>query len=228
MIERIFSHFDIAQICLLSFLKAVSKLLIFIGSRLYFSATIEFSFSLFFFLMKITMQIYSTIPNWSWKWNGASIWKKFCSNKFLYVFYMYRVEANFFQNRLKSNLDRKKFAHSPIQFLQTAQEIDRLGHILYSFHRFDLKRFVSRLQTLIDLLQPEQTWKGRDEIYSDRFENSLWPCARLVITHYTIRVFRKLCAHDCASHRPLFIGRRSVWPAVHTPNVSQWLHRNRL
>lgn len=178
--------------------------------------------------MKITMQIYSTIPNWSWKSNGASIWKKFSSNKFLYVFYIHRVEANFFQNRLKSNLDRKKFAHSPIQFLQTAQEIDRLGHILYSFHRFDLKRFVSRLQTLIDLLQPEQTWKGRDEIYSDRFENSLWPCARLVITHYTIRVFRKLCAHDCASHRPLFIGRRSVWPAVHTPNVSQWLHRNRL
>lgn len=127
---------------------------------------------------------------------------------------------------MKSNLDRKKFAHSPIQFLQTAQEIDRLGHILYSFHRFDLKRFVSRLQTLIDLLQPEQTWKGRDEIYSDRFENSLWPCARLVITHYIIRVFRKLCAHDCASHRPLFIGRRSVWPAVHTPNVSQWTVSN--
>lgn len=49
MIERIFSHFDIAQICLLSFLKAASKLLIFIGSRLYFSATIEFSFSFFFF-----------------------------------------------------------------------------------------------------------------------------------------------------------------------------------
>lgn len=40
--------FDIAQICLLFFLKAASKLSIFIGSRLYFS-TIEFSSFLFFF-----------------------------------------------------------------------------------------------------------------------------------------------------------------------------------
>lgn len=96
-------------------------------------------------------------------------------NFFIYVYIFETMESK----PISFRIDRwkviwiEKFAHSPVQFLQTAQEIDRLGHILYSFHRFDLKRFVPRLQTLIDLLQPEQTWKGMDEIYSGRFENSL-------------------------------------------------------
>lgn len=205
---------------------------------------LPFFFFIFFFNENNNADIFNDpelILEIKWSINLKKKKKKLFSNKFLYIFPSIIYISNRSQFLSESivenvcNLDRKgkrkKFAHSPIQFLQTAQEIDRLGHILYSFHRFDLKRFVPRLQTLIDLLQPEQTWKGRDEIYSGRFESRKFSMAVRAVRPPSLRIILFAFSENYARTIAHHIGRYSladgsVWPAVHAPNVSRRLHRN--
>lgn len=111
-------------------------------------------------------------------------------------------------------LSKIKFENSPIQFFQAAQKVDRLGHILYSFHCFYLKRFVAWFQALVDLLQPEQSW-NKQEIYRQqcKCENSLWSVVR-VVRHSSLCIILFAFSENYACTIAHHIGRNSLADTV--------------
>jgi hypothetical protein len=52
-------------------------------------------------------------------------------------------------------------ARKPVQLLNLLEELDGLADVIYSLYNFHLKRFISRIQALIYLLQSQESFGSK-------------------------------------------------------------------